>query len=72
MIIEGCYFETSRNDNEGGNFRFGYYGPSSKITPIKLSNCSVFNDTVMRYETADTSTPVNAALYQFNTEIRNI
>lgn len=70
IVITGCYFDSSRNDGEGGNFRFGYYGSSSSVTPIKLSNCSMKNNAVMRYETSDTSTPQNAELLAYNNTIR--
>ena len=70
IVISGCYFDSSRDDTQGGNFRYGWYGPSTKNTIIKVSNCSFKNAIVMRQEKQDVTYPENAILYDFNNTIR--
>lgn len=64
IFIDGVYL---KND---GYFRFGYYGASTIVTPIEISNCSVGQATVLKPEVTGQQTPENLELIEFNVTVR--
>ena len=64
IFIDGVYL---KND---GYFRFGYYGASTIVTPIEISNCSVGQATVLKQEATSTQAPENFELIEFNVTVR--
>lgn len=64
IFIDGVYL---KND---GYFRFGYYGTSTIVTPIEISNCSVGQATVLKQEATSTQAPENFELIEFNVTVR--
>lgn len=64
IFIDGVYL---KND---GYFRFGYYGTSTIVTPIEISNCSVGQATVLKQEVKNQQAPENFELTEFNVTVR--
>lgn len=64
IFIDGVYL---KND---GYFRFGYYGTSTIVTPVEISNCSVGQATVLKHEVTGQQTPENFELIEFNVTVR--
>ena len=52
-----------------GYFRFGYYGGSTIVTPIEITNCSMNKDIWLMPETSSSSN-VNFEIIKWNNEIR--
>ena len=66
IVISGCYFYGK------GSIRLSWYGDSTKISIMKISNCSLGYDVTERAETSDGTSPnQNTKIIAFNNEIRS-
>lgn len=56
-------------DGDGGNFRFGYYGPSTIKSPVYINGCSMKSAILKRAETSG-STNDNFEIIEWNNIVR--
>lgn len=66
IVIKDVYLD---GPNESANFRFGYYGSSTQVTPIFISGCSMQAAPVLRPEN-NSAKIVNMKLFELNNTIR--